>query len=97
MKFVGSLIFLFSLFREANNFTIVNQSFCRIIKVLFDDETLDKIADKIVALLDEDNKVIPLLEAQLGEVRKSIDNVMKAIEAGIITRSTKAKLEELEA
>ena len=67
------------------------------IKVLFDDEALDKIADEIVALLDEDNKVIPLLEAQLKEVRKSIDNVMKAIEAGIITRSTKAKLEELEA
>ncbi len=40
---------------------------------------------------------LPLLEAQLKEVRKSIDNVMKAIEAGIITRSTKAKLEELEA
>ena len=69
----------------------------KVIKVLFDDEALDKIADKIVALLDEDNKVIPLLEAQLKEVRKSIDNVMKAIEAGIITRSTKAKLEELEA
>ena len=69
----------------------------KVIKVLFDDEALDKIADKIVALLDEDNKVIPLLEAQLKEVRKSIDNVMKAIEAGIITRSTKAKLEQLEA
>jgi len=69
----------------------------KVIKVLFDDEALDKIADEIVALLDEDNKVIPLLEAQLKEVRKSIDNVMKAIEAGIITRSTKAKLEELEA
>ena len=69
----------------------------KVIKVLFDDEALDKIANEIVALLDEDNKVIPLLEAQLKEVRKSIDNVMKAIEAGIITRSTKAKLEELEA
>ena len=69
----------------------------KVIKVLFDDEALDKITDEIVALLDEDNKVISLLEAQLKEVRKSIDNVMKAIEAGIITRSTKAKLEELEA
>ena len=68
----------------------------KVIKVLFDDEALDKIADEIVALLDEDNKVIPLLNAQLKEVRKYIDNVMKAIEAGIITRSTKAKLEELE-
>ena len=69
----------------------------KVIKVLFDDEALDKIADEIVALLDEDNKVIPLLESQLKEVRKSIYNVMKAIEAGIITRSTKAKLEQLEA
>ena len=69
----------------------------KVIKVLFDDEALDRIADEIVALLDEDNKVIPLLEARRKEVRKSIDNVMKAIEAGIITRSTKAKLEQLEA
>ena len=29
----------------------------KVIKVLFDDEALDKIADEIVALLDEDNKV----------------------------------------
>ena len=36
----------------------------KVIKVLFDDEALDKIADEIVALLDEENKVIPLLEAQ---------------------------------
>ena len=60
-------------------------------------DSADVWANKEMFLLDEDNKVIPLLEAQLKEVRKSIDNVMKAIEAGIITRSTKAKLEELEA
>ncbi|MGM9621921.1 MAG: hypothetical protein ACI3X2_01190, partial [Butyricicoccus porcorum] len=38
----------------------------------------------------------PVLEAQLREVQASIDNMIKAIEMGIITASTKERLEALE-
>ena len=62
-----------------------------------DEETIDKIIEQILKLFDEENVVIPALERQLGEVRKSIDNMVKAIEMGVCTRSTKARLEELEA
>ena len=49
-----------------------------------------------MALLSEENEMIPALEAQLKQVRSSIDNIMKAIEQGIVTRTTRSRLEELE-
>ena len=65
--------------------------------ILNDDATLSAMADKLLELLEEDNVVVPALEAQLKEVQKSIANLIKAVEQGLLTRSTKARLEELEA
>ncbi len=39
---------------------------------------------------------IKLLEKELSQINKSIGNIMKAIEQGIITDTTKERLEELE-
>ncbi len=64
---------------------------------LNNDKLINDMADDVMALLNEGNEMIPALEAQLKEVRSSIDNIMKAIEKGVITRSTKSRLEELEA
>ena len=64
---------------------------------LNNDKLISDMADDVMALLNEGNEMIPALEAQLKEVRSSIDNIMKAIEQGVITRSTKSRLEELEA
>ena len=55
------------------------------------------MANDVMALLNEDDGMILALEAQLKEVRSSIDNIMKAIEKGVVTRTTKSRLEELEA
>ena len=55
------------------------------------------MADDVMALLNEDDGMILALEAQLREVQSSIDNIMKAIEKGVVTRTTKIRLEELEA
>ena len=41
--------------------------------------------------------MIPALQAQLRDVRDALENLMKAIEKGVFTRTTKARLEELEA
>ena len=65
--------------------------------ILNDDATLLAMADKLLELFEEDNVVVPALEAQLKEVQKSIANLIKAVEQGLVTRSTKARLEELEA
>ena len=50
-----------------------------------------KYRDKIIAESD-----LGYLEEKLQDTKASIKNIMKAIEAGIITESTKTRLEELE-
>ena len=61
------------------------------------ESVLEGMADDVMALLNEDDEMILALEAQLREVQSSIGNIMKAIEKGVVTRSTKSRLEELEA
>ena len=61
-----------------------------------DKKTVDGIIKQIMSLLDEENVILPALEQQLKNVQKAIDNIMKAIEAGVFTKTTKTKLEELE-
>ena len=64
---------------------------------LNNDKLLSDMADDVMALLNEDDEMILALEAQLREVQSSIDNIMKAIEKGVVTRTIKIRLEELEA
>ena len=46
---------------------------------------------------NQENTTIPLLEKQLREVDRKLDNLMKAIEEGLFTRTTKERLDALEA
>ena len=65
-------------------------------KVIFDDELLERLTDMAVEKLDAENTVLPILQKQYVEVEKAINNMLNAIEQGIITPSTKQRLEELE-
>ena len=71
---------------------VINQ----IKKVIFDDDLIEAIAESVYQLQDQENTMVPLLRKQLAETEKSIENVLNAIEQGIITPSTKQRLEELE-
>ena len=66
------------------------------IKTLFDDNMIEYIADQAYALSKRENTVLSQLKDQLAEIEKSIDNILKAIEQGIFTKSTKQRLDELE-
>ena len=66
-------------------------------KMVFDDDVMERIADRLMEIQGEESYDIRLLEKRLAEVEKSIRNMLNAIEAGIITASTKQRLEELEA
>lgn len=63
----------------------------------------DKVISAIVsAALDlqkreKENSILKTLEKNLAQTEKSISNMLNAIEQGIITQSTKTRLEELEA
>jgi len=66
---------------------------------LLNDETISFIADRIVQLIEHEkknDKVMDSLNAQKRDAEKSIANILKAIEQGIITDSTKQRLIELE-
>ena len=64
--------------------------------LLADDELLDKLADVGVERMNKENAMLPVLKKQYAEVEKGINNFLNAIQKGIITDSTKQRLEELE-
>lgn len=59
-------------------------------------KTIEWLADSIYNLQSKENdKIIPIKQ-NLKEVEKSINNMLNAIQQGIVTPSTKQRLEELE-
>lgn len=64
-------------------------------KVL-NDRVIDLLADKLLEYQSQENTRLPVLQAELKEVKRRIDNLVAAIEQGILTPSTKARMEELE-
>lgn len=66
-------------------------------KIVVDGPLMERITDRLLSLQGEENHDLRLLEQQLSEVEKGIENMMDAIQAGIITTSTKQRLAELEA
>lgn len=69
--------------------------FVTVTKVL-NDTAIDRIADSIVKMQDKNDPIVPVFEKQLKECQKGIDNLLNAIQAGIITDSTKERLQQLE-
>ena len=65
-------------------------------KLIQDDAVIDKIVQLVMDVQNQENTTIPLLEKQLREVNKKLDNLMKAIEDGLYTRTMKERLEALE-
>ena len=66
-------------------------------KMVMDDQVIEAIASMLMDLQDRENVNLPLYEQQLREVDRAIENLLNAIQQGILTKSTKARLEELEA
>ena len=65
-------------------------------KVLFDDEMIEKLADMGMERQRRENPALPMMKKQLAETEKGIRNFVDAIQQGIITESTKERLEALE-
>ncbi|WP_394981226.1 hypothetical protein, partial [Candidatus Allofournierella excrementavium] len=66
-------------------------------KMVMDDQVIEAIVSMLMDLQDRENANLPLYEQQLREVDRAIENLLNAIQQGILTKSTKARLEELEA
>ena len=72
---------------------VVNET----MKVVMDDKAIEAIVSMLMDLQDRENVNLPLYEQQLKEADTAIQNLLNAIQQGILTKSTKGRLEKLEA
>ena len=66
-------------------------------KAIQDDKVIEALVSMVMDLQDRENTNLPLYEQQLQEANTGINNLLNAIQQGILTQSTKSRLEELEA
>lgn len=64
---------------------------------VMDEEKINRLIDAILVMQEQEDITTPALRSQLAETESSIGNILKAIEQGIFTPSTKQQLDELEA
>ena len=72
---------------------VVNQT----MQLVKDDAAMESIIAKVMELQNKENTNIPLYEKQLRDAESGIQNMLNAIQAGILTSSTKERLDQLEA
>jgi len=63
---------------------------------VMDDNFVEYITDAVMKLQGQESTILPALRKQLGDIERSINNMLNAIQAGIITESTKQRLSGLE-
>ena len=66
-------------------------------EIINDDKVIEAIVAMLMDLQERENIDLPLYEQQLRDVERNIENLLNAIQQGILTKSTKARMEELEA
>ncbi len=64
---------------------------------VMDEEKINRLIDAILVMQEQEDTTTPALRSQLAETESFIGNILKAIEQGIFTPSTKQRLDELEA
>ena len=69
----------------------------KVMTEMFTEDMIEDIADSVMKLQKRENTSIPLLKQQLAEVEKGIENMLNAMQAGVLTKSTKKRLDDLEA
>ena len=71
---------------------VVNET----MKLIRDDTVIDSLVAAVMELQNKESTSLPLYEKQLRETETGIQNMLNAIQAGILTSSTKERLETLE-
>ena len=71
---------------------VVNET----MKLIQDDAVINSLVAAVMELQNKESTSLPLYEKQLRETETGIQNMLNAIQAGILTSSTKERLEALE-
>ncbi len=68
----------------------------RTMEMLQDDSVIDAIVTLLMDMQEQESTSLPLFERQLAETNTAIGHMLDAIQQGILTKSTKERLESLE-
>ena len=82
--------------KPVNKDYIENKVVKAVMDKIMDDELMEHLADSLYALQLAENSRVPQLKEQLAETEKGIENMLNAIQQGIIFDSTKKRLSDLE-
>ena len=63
---------------------------------IMDDKLMEQLSYKLYDLQMHGSSILPALQAQLSDVESGIDNMLNAIQQGIVLESTKKRLSDLE-
>ena len=66
------------------------------VNIVLQDKEIERIAKMLMALQEREDTALPLLRRELEETENGLRNIADAIQQGIITNTTKQRLEELE-
>ena len=66
-------------------------------EMIMDDDFVEYFVDLAMELQGKESSELPALRKQLSDTEKGIENMLNAIQMGIINDSTKRRLDELEA
>ena len=69
----------------------------RAIEIIRQEDLIDYVAECATRIQNQESSILPVLNEQLKETSKGIENIVNAIQMGIFTASTKERLESLEA
>ena len=67
------------------------------VNYVLQDEEIARIAKMLIDLQEREDTALPLLRKELADTENGLKNIADAIQQGIITNTTKQRLEELEA
>jgi predicted GNAT family acetyltransferase len=67
------------------------------VKFVLQDSEIKRIAKELVIKQQKEDYALPMLERQLSETEKGLTNLVNAIQQGILTPTTKQRIDELEA
>lgn len=68
----------------------------QVMKFIYDDLLIEMLVNKILSIQGKEKPMLKSLKKQLSQTDTAIENMLNAIEQGIITKSTKKRLDELE-
>ncbi len=65
-------------------------------KMIMDDDLIEAIVSMLMELQDQENTTLPVLEKQLKDTDKSIQNIVSAVEKGMFSETLMHRMETLE-